>query len=91
MKSRLIEPDPESREAMGIWRRFRRIRTLDRPLTARNIALSFCENALILVGLVFGTLRETLRAIIMITDPDRVRETLGLRESDSGVRRVTHD
>jgi hypothetical protein len=36
-------------------------------------------------------LRETLDAIILVTDPEKVRETLGLPESEPGIGQATHD
>ena len=40
---------------------------------------------------ILRALRGTFDAIVMITDPQRVRETLGSWERDSGMRQVTHD
>jgi hypothetical protein len=39
----------------------------------------------------FCILRETLDAIILITDPEKVRETLGLLESEPGIGQATDD
>jgi hypothetical protein len=35
--------------------------------------------------------REIVDALVMITDPERVRETLRLWEAESGKGRVVHD
>jgi hypothetical protein len=35
--------------------------------------------------------REILGAIILIADPEKVRETLALLESEPGIGHVTHD
>jgi len=43
----------------------------------------------VLGGSIFRLLREGLGAIIMITDPEKVRETLGLLENEPEAGRVT--
>jgi hypothetical protein len=48
-------------------------------------------NGRVLSGLIFRILRETLGAIILTTDPEKARETLGLLESEAGIEQVTHD
>jgi hypothetical protein len=48
-------------------------------------------NGRLLSGLVFRILRETLAAIVLTTDPEKVRETLRLLESEPGIEQVTHD
>ena len=42
-------------------------------------------------GLIFRMLRETLGAIILTTDPEKVRQTLRLFESEPGIGQPTHD
>jgi len=41
-------------------------------------------------GLIFRVLRESAGAIVMITDPETVRETLGLLEAEPGIGHTTH-
>ena len=38
-------------------------------------------------GFIFRTMSDTLRAMVLITDPEKVRETLELFESEPEVRR----
>ena len=39
----------------------------------------------------FCMLRETLDAIILVTDPEKVRDTLGLLENEPEIGQATHD
>jgi hypothetical protein len=45
----------------------------------------------VLAGLIFRMLRETLGAIILTTDPEKVRQTLRLFESEPELGQPTHD
>jgi hypothetical protein len=48
-------------------------------------------NGRVLGGLIFRILRETLGAIILTTDPEKVRETLELLENKPGTEQATHN
>jgi len=60
------------------------------PLTPHGVGVLCYANGRVLSGLIFRILRESLGAIIMITDPEKVRETLGLLENEPGIGHVTH-
>jgi hypothetical protein len=88
MKTCLIAPD--ARKAAEIGRRTSLAWMTKCPSTPHNVGV-LCANGRVLSGLIFHMLRETLGAIILITDPEKVRETLGLPESEPGIGHVTHD
>ncbi len=91
MKTRLIVQDSEARKAAGIGRRSSLTWMTNCPLTPQGIGVLCYTNSRVLSGLIFRILRETLAAIILTTDPEKVRETLGLLESEPGIGQVTHD
>jgi hypothetical protein len=91
MKTRLIVPDPEAPTSAEIGRRSGLARITNRPSTLHGIGMLCYRNGCVLSGLIFGAVRETLRAIIMITDPQKVRETLELLEREPGIEQVNHD
>ena len=91
MKTRLIVPDSEASKAAGIGRRSSLTRTTNRPLTPHGSWVLCYTSSRVLGGLIFRILRETLGAIILTTDPEKVRETLGLLESEPEIEQVTHD
>jgi len=47
-------------------------------------------NGRVLSGFIFGMLRETLDVLVMITDPEKVRETLEQLEKEPGTGHATH-
>lgn len=51
-----------------------------RPLALHGREMLCHEKELGLIGVIFRLLRESLGAIILITDPDKVLETLRLSE-----------
>jgi len=91
MKTRLIVPDSEASKAAGIRRRSNLAWMKSCPLTPHGAGRLCYTNGRVLSGLIFRMLCETLSAIILITDPDKARETLTRLENESGIERVTHD
>jgi hypothetical protein len=91
MKTRLILRDSRARKAAGIGRNSRLIRMAKGLLTPHGTAVLCCRNGRVLSGSIFRILHETLGAIIMITNPEKVRETLGLLEGEPEVRQASHD
>ena len=91
MKTRLIVPDSEARKAAGIGRRSSLTWITNCPLTPHGSWVLCYTSGRVLSGLLFRILRETLGAIILTTDPEKVRETLGLLENEPGMEQVTHD
>ena len=91
MRTHLIVPDPKVRKTERIQGQSTPDQGSGRFLAGQGLAASCCANTLLLGTSIFSALRETLRTIVMITDPERVRETLGLLEKESGIDRVTHD
>jgi hypothetical protein len=61
------------------------------PLTPRGVGVLCYTNGRVLGSLIFRIFRETLGAIILITDPEKVHETLGLMESEPEIGHRTHD
>ncbi len=49
------------------------------------------RTAMLFSSLIFRLLRETLGAIILTADPERVRQVLKLFESEPEVGQPTHD
>jgi hypothetical protein len=91
MKTRLIMSNSEARKAAGIGRRSSLTWMTNCPLTPHGVGVLCYTNGRVLSGLIFRILRETLGAIILTTDPEKVRETLGLLENEPGIEQVTHD
>ena len=91
MKTRLVVPDSEASKAAGIGRRSSLTWMTNCPLTPHGVGVLCYTNGRVLSGLIFRILRETLGAIILTTDPEKARETLGLLESEPGRGHVTHD
>ncbi len=91
MKTRLIVPDSEARTAAEIGRRSSLTWMTSCPLTPHGVGALCCTNGRVLSGLIFRIVRETLNAIILTTDPEKVREMLGLLESEQGIKHVTHE
>jgi len=90
MKTRLIVPDSEANRAAGVRRCPSLTWMTNCRLTPHGVGVLCCTNGRVLSGLVFRILRETLGAIILSADPEKVRVTLGLLESEP-VNQVTHD
>ena len=88
MKTRFIVPDSGARKAAGIGRRSSLTWMTNCPLTPHGVGVLCFTNGRVLGGLIFRMLRETLGAIILITDPEKVRETLGLSESEPEIGQV---
>jgi hypothetical protein len=91
MKTRSIVSDSDARKAAEIARRSSLTWMTKCPLTPRGIGALCCTNGRVLGSLVFRILRETPGAMILITDPEKVRETLGLPESEPGMGHVVRD
>jgi hypothetical protein len=91
MKTRLTVRDSRARKAAGIGRNSRLIRIVKSLSTPHVTAVLCCKNGRVLSGSIFRVLHETLGAIIMITNPERVRETLGLLEGEPEAGQATHD
>ncbi len=91
MKTRLIVSDPEACKAERIGGQSNPDQGDNRSLTGQGFAACCCANTFHLGGSIISAFRETLRTIVMITDPERVRETLELPEKGPGKDRVPHD
>jgi hypothetical protein len=91
MKTRLIVSDPKACKAERIGGQSNPDQGGDRTLTGQGLAVCRYANTFHLGSSIISAFRETLRTIVMITDPERVRETLGLPEKEPGIDRVTHD
>jgi hypothetical protein len=91
MKTGALVSDPEARKTAGIWRRSGVTWITNCPPGPHGVVPLCYTNGRLLSGLIFRILRETLAAIILTTDPQKVRETLGLLESEPALGRVTHD
>ncbi len=61
------------------------------PLTLHGVGTLCYTNSRMLGGLILRILRETPGAILLTTDPEKVRETLRLFERGPGIEQVTHD
>jgi hypothetical protein len=88
MKTLLVVPDSAARKAAGIGRRSRLTWMTHCP---RGVGVLCYRNGRVLSGLIFRILRETLGAIILTTDPEKVREALGLADGEPGIEQVSHD
>lgn len=91
MKTRLMVPHLEARKAAELGWRSSLTRMTNCPLTLHGVGMLCYATGRVLSGLIFRIVRETLGAIIIITDPEKVRETLQLLESKPGIGQVTHD
>jgi len=91
MKSRLIVPDSEVHKAEGTGRRACLTWMTNCPSTPHGAGLLCYANGRTLSSLIFHMLRETLGAIILTADPERVRQVLRLFESEPEVGQPTHD
>ena len=91
MKSRFIVPDSEVRKAAGIGRRTHLTRMTNSPLTPHGVGVLCYAKSRVLGSLLFRMLCETLGAIILTTDPEKVRRTLRLLESEPELGQPTHD
>jgi len=91
MKSRLIVPDSEVLKAAGIGRCPCLAWMTNCPLTPHGVGVLCYAKGRVLAGLIFRMLRETLGAIILTTDPEKVRQTLRLFESEPELGQPTHD
>lgn len=86
MKARPVVPDSETCRAADkrlgpAWKG---------PSTPHGRGMLCYGRGRSLGGLIFRMLRESVGAIILITDPEKVRETLGLLEHKPGIGRATH-
>jgi hypothetical protein len=91
MKNRLMVSGPKACAAERIGGQPNPDQGSDRSLTGQGLAACCCANTSHLGSSIISAFRETLRTIVMITDPERVRETLELPEKEPGIDRVTHD
>ena len=91
MKTRSIVSDSDARKAAEIARRSSLTWMTKCPLTPRGVWVLCYTKGRVLGGLIFPMFREILGAIILIADPEKVRETLALLESEPGIGHVTHD
>jgi len=91
MKIQLAARVSRTNTVRGITQRPHTILMTNSPLTPHGVGEPRHTKNRVLSGSIFRMLRETLGAIVMITHPEKVRETLGLLESEPGIRQVTHD
>ena len=91
MKSRLIVPGSEVDKAAGIGRRACLSWMTNCPSTPHDAGVLCYANGRALARLIFRILRETAGAIILTTDPEKVRQTLRLFESEPEMGQPIHD
>ncbi len=59
----------------------------DYPSTCARFSTRWCRNCHVLASRTFRVLRETFNAIALVTDPEKVRETLSLFEGGQTYRK----
>jgi hypothetical protein len=91
MKSVLVVPDSPARRTARIRPRSRLTWATKNSDGEYGMGVIVHHGRRLLDGYNFRILREILGARILTTDPAKVREVLGLPESEPGIEQVGHD